>query len=118
MIQLRKYQNNIAVQAAYKLVAFGCCYLSMECRTGKTITALSAADITILLYRPQVYNKRYPEPFQSTNPNGTALIDIAKGRNIGVFKFIAGFNAATTHFYELNERPILPLTESKDDNPF
>ena len=77
-----------------------------------------AADITILLYRPEVYNKRYPEPFQSTNPNGTALIDIAKGRNIGVFKFIAGFNAATTHFYELNERPILPLTESKDDNPF
>lgn len=44
MIQLRKYQNNIAIQAAYKLVAFGCCYLSMECRTGKTITALSAAD--------------------------------------------------------------------------
>ena len=77
-----------------------------------------AADITILLYRPEVYNKRYSEPFQSTKPNGTALIDIAKGRNIGVFKFIAGFNAATTHFYELNERPILPLTESKDDNPF
>ena len=50
-----------------------------------------------MLYRPEVYNKRYSEPFQSTNPNGTALIDIAKGRNIGVFKFIAGFNAATTH---------------------
>lgn len=77
-----------------------------------------AADITILLYRPEVYNKRYPEPFQSTNPNGTAMIDIAKGRNVGVFKFIVGFNAATTHFYELNERPILPFTESKDDNPF
>ena len=44
MIQLRKYQNNIAIQAAYKLVTFGCCYLSMECRTGKTITALSTAD--------------------------------------------------------------------------
>lgn len=44
MIQLREYQNNIAMQAAYKLVTFGCCYLSMECRTGKTITALSAAD--------------------------------------------------------------------------
>ena len=78
-----------------------------------------AADITILLYRPEVYNKRYPEPFQSTNPNGTAMIDIAKGRNVGVFKFIVGFNAATTHFYELNERPILPFTENKsDDNPF
>lgn len=78
-----------------------------------------AADITILLYRPEVYGKRYPAPFDSTNPHGTALIDIAKGRNIGVFKFIAGFNAATTHFYELNQRPILPFSESKsDDNPF
>lgn len=77
-----------------------------------------AADITILLYRPEVYNKRYPEPFQSTAPNGTAMIDIAKGRNVGVFKFIVGFNAATTHFYELNERPVLPFTDSKDDNPF
>lgn len=77
-----------------------------------------AADMTILLYRPEVYNKRYPEPFQSTNPKGTAMIDIAKGRNIGVFKFIVGFNATTTHFYELNERPILPFSNNKDDNPF
>ena len=75
--------------------------------------------MTILIYRPEAYNKLYPEPFQSTNPKGTALIDIAKGRNVGVFKFIAGFNAVTTHFYELNERPILPFTENKlDDNPF
>lgn len=43
-MKLRDYQNNIATQAAYKLIAFGTCYLSMECRTGKTITALSAAD--------------------------------------------------------------------------
>ena len=43
-MELREYQNNIAMQAAYKLVAFDMCYLSMECRTGKTITALSAAE--------------------------------------------------------------------------
>ena len=43
-MKLREYQNNIAIQAADKLTAFGCCYLSMECRTGKTLTALSAAD--------------------------------------------------------------------------
>lgn len=78
-----------------------------------------AADMTILLYRPEVYGKRYPEPFQSTNPRGTALIDIAKGRNVGVFKFIVGFDAATTHFYELNERPVLPFADKQsDDNPF
>lgn len=76
-----------------------------------------AADMTILLYRPEVYGKKYPEPFQSTNPNGTALIDIAKGRNVGVFKFIAGFNAATTHFYDLDERPVLPFAPQNNE-PF
>ena len=43
-MKLREYQNNIAIQAANKLTAFGCCYLSMECRTWKTLTALYAAD--------------------------------------------------------------------------
>lgn len=43
-MKLREYQNNIAIQAGNKLMAFGCCYLSMECRTGKTLTALYAAD--------------------------------------------------------------------------
>lgn len=44
MIQLRDYQARIAAEASDKLYKYGCCYLSMECRTGKTITALSAAD--------------------------------------------------------------------------
>ncbi|MEG1867273.1 MAG: DEAD/DEAH box helicase family protein, partial [Bacteroides sp.] len=43
-MKTRKYQDDIAVKAANELLAFGTCYLSMECRTGKTITALSAAD--------------------------------------------------------------------------
>ncbi len=43
-MKLRDYQNNIASQAIQKLSAFGICYLSMECRTGKTITALSTAN--------------------------------------------------------------------------
>ena len=45
MIQLRDYQERIATKAAEKLRRYGCCYLSMECRTGKTITALSVADL-------------------------------------------------------------------------
>ena len=44
MIKLRDYQERISTEAASKLWEHGCCYLSMECRTGKTITALSAAD--------------------------------------------------------------------------
>ena len=78
-----------------------------------------AADITMLLYRPEVYQRRYNAPFESTETKGTALIDIAKGRNIGTFKFIAGFDASTTKFYNLDERPILPFTpQQKDDEPF
>lgn len=42
-MKLRSYQEEISTQAAEKLREFGLCYLSMECRTGKTITALSAA---------------------------------------------------------------------------
>lgn len=76
-----------------------------------------SADVTILLYRPEVYGRRYPAPFESTDPQGTALIDVAKGRNTGPYKFIAGFNASTTKFYDLNERPILPVT-SNNEEPF
>ncbi len=44
-MKLRSYQSDIAETAAGLLTVKRCCYLSMECRTGKTITALSAADI-------------------------------------------------------------------------
>lgn len=41
---LRDYQERISTEAADKLKEFGCCYLAMECRTGKTLTALVAAQ--------------------------------------------------------------------------
>jgi len=40
---LRDYQKQISGEAAEKLKQFGCCYLSMQCRTGKSITALETA---------------------------------------------------------------------------
>lgn len=42
-MNLHKYQQKISDQAAEKLKRFGLVYLSMEVRTGKTITALEAA---------------------------------------------------------------------------
>lgn len=45
MIQFRDYQETIAKQAAYSLLANNIAYLAMEVRTGKTITALYAADM-------------------------------------------------------------------------
>lgn len=61
-----------------------------------------AADIIIFVYRPEYYGKYYPEPFAKYDTHGTAMIDIAKGRNIGLLKFICSFDAKTTHFKELN----------------
>lgn len=43
MLELRDYQNAIAMQAAQLLARHNMCYLAMECRTGKTLTALATA---------------------------------------------------------------------------
>ena len=75
-----------------------------------------AADIVMLIYRPEVKGKLYPDEFSDVDTKGTAMIDIAKGRNIGLLKFICGFNAASTHFYDLNT---IPISSTEDDNnPF
>lgn len=60
-----------------------------------------AADVIYLIYRPRD-NQRYPEPFADVSTRDTALISVAKGRNIGTSQFICGFNPATTCFFPLN----------------
>lgn len=42
-MELRDYQENIARQGAELLAKYRICYLAMECRTGKTLTALACA---------------------------------------------------------------------------
>ena len=74
-----------------------------------------AADVTMLIYRPEYYGKRYPEPFEMEETNGTAMIDVAKGRNIGVFKFILGFEAKTTRFYDRGQ--FIPNYQQKEEKP-
>lgn len=44
MIELRDYQKTIAAGCVDRLQKHGICYLSMEVRTGKTLTALQAAN--------------------------------------------------------------------------
>ena len=63
-----------------------------------------AADIVIFAYRPEYYgyDKKFPDPFKNKETKGYALIDVAKGRNIGIFKFLCQFNAATTHFKDVH----------------
>lgn len=64
-----------------------------------------AADVVILVYRPEYYNRAYPAPYDNKNDyptEGTAMIDVAKGRNIGTFKFFMGFNKKTTCFFKMD----------------
>ena len=70
-----------------------------------------AADVVMLIYRPECYSKDYPEPFKSANTQGTAMIDVAKGRNVGTFKFLVGFDKPTTSFYNLSDIPPAPVEE-------
>lgn len=65
-----------------------------------------AADVVLLVYRPEAEGRTcYPDPFGDVSVNGTAMIDVAKGRNIGTGRFIAGFDAATASFRDLEELP-------------
>lgn len=73
-----------------------------------------ASDVVMLIYRPEYYGKNYPEPFKTANTTGTAMIDVAKGRNIGVFKFLVGFKKETTNFYPLDEVQYC----AEDEQPF
>lgn len=75
-----------------------------------------AADTVILIYRPEVYGKSYPDEFSSVSTRGTALIEIAKGRNVGLMKFICGFDAPTTRFYDMDSVPV--SNEYIEENPF
>ena len=78
-----------------------------------------AADMVILIYRPEVYGKRYPEEFSNTDTQGTAMIDVAKGRNVGLMKFILGFKKENTNFYDLDDVPIYEVKENRPDGlPF
>ena len=75
-----------------------------------------AADVVMLIYRPELYGKYYSDPFQNYPTEGTAMIDIAKGRNIGLAKFIVNFDKKTTHFTEYGYMPV--FNRQEEDEPF
>lgn len=84
-----------------------------------------AADVVILVYRAEYYNRAYPAPFDNKDDyptEGTAMIDVAKGRNIGTFKFFMGFNKNTTNFFKtnlINEEVQVPFEKPEEtDAPF
>ena len=81
-----------------------------------------AADMVILVCRPEVYgeDKRFPyDGFQGYDTKDAAMIDVAKGRNIGLMRFIVGFHAKTTNFYDRGDAPKLSFNDDRaEDLPF
>lgn len=76
-----------------------------------------AADVVMFIYRPEVYGRSFPDPFHHIGTLGKALIDVAKGRNIGLLKFLVSFDAKTTHFTDLNNE--VEVVERRDEeDPF
>jgi len=63
-----------------------------------------AADVVVFVYRPEYYHREnYPAPFEDAQRFpvlNTAMVDVAKGRNIGTFQFFLNFNKQTTTFYD------------------
>ena len=76
-----------------------------------------AADVVALIYRPEAYDKKYPEPYASTDTKGTALINISKARNIGTRKFLCRFDAPCTYFYD-DDCIGQYNPNNNEDNPF
>lgn len=75
-----------------------------------------AADLIILVYRPELYNRGLPEPFENVTDNvdGLAVIDVGKGRNRGVFKFLCTFDKKTTKFKDYESS----FVSKNDEMPF
>jgi replicative DNA helicase len=71
--------------------------------------------MVMLIYRPEVKGKSYPGEFSHVDTKSTAMIDVAKGRNIGIMKFICKFDAPTTHFYDLQD---IPISANIEPDPF
>ena len=61
-----------------------------------------ASDIVMFVHRPETYGIQYTYPYENYDVKNTALIDVAKGRNIGIFKWIVGFDPELTSFYEID----------------
>ena len=77
-----------------------------------------AADNTILIYRPEIYDKFYQEPFQNVTVKDTAQIEVAKGRNIGLTKFIVKFYKEITLFKDYDDCSPTGFIPIEEDVPF
>ncbi len=74
------------------------------------------ADIIMLIWRPEYYQKNYSEPFENYPTENTAQVIIGKGRNVGIGSFILNFNKPTTNFFDYLKE--YSEQQNYSDNPF
>lgn len=117
--------KNVAKETGVCVVAVSQLNRTAENGTPPTIARLrdsgqiaEAADNVLLIYRAEYYSKQknYPAPFEKYSPLGTAMVDVAKGRNIGTFKFLVRFEAETTHFADFVSTADYPIRTDAADN--
>ncbi len=73
-----------------------------------------AADVVLFVYRPEYYGRTFPEPFENESTKGKAMIDIAKGRNIGTMRFLSRFEPHLTLFSDIVEESLYEMPASND----
>lgn len=74
-----------------------------------------ACDMAVLIWRPELYGKeRYAD---NTSTKGTAMLKLAKGRNVGIGKDIVLFDGDLTYFRN-DDGSRVKITEKKSNLPF
>ena len=71
-----------------------------------------AADVVMFTYRPVKHGRDYDEPFRGVDPRDTALIDVAKGRNIGTTAFMTTFDSTRLMFKDYEDAGIIYQPEA------
>lgn len=65
---------------------------------------VEAADTVILIYRPEVLPEHPQfEQDKTMDIHGKALLNVAKGRNTGIYHFFCNFNSSTTSFTDMDK---------------
>ena len=72
------------------------------------------ADIVIFVYRPEAYGLNFSYPNCDVDTKNKALINIAKGRSIGMWSFICDFDCNTTKFSDSSINNYEPMTPNQN----
>lgn len=72
-----------------------------------------AADIVMFTYCPEAYGESYDDEFSHYDTTNSALIDIAKGRNIGTHKFVLSFKKELTLYKDYDGGFLQPAVKEK-----